>query len=465
MGSTSSLNMKIHCVRLATLVLVCVPFLTAQRVDDTQLKQVIILGRHGVRSPSSPNSTLNTYSVLPFPNFGIGQSQLTTHGGTAETILGSYYRLWLTKEGLLTSHDSADAAFVYFWADGTPLIIDTATAFWLGMLPGATVNVQYLTPSTASDPLFDPVGAGVARLNQRMAIEAVKGRLGDNPQLLTSAFAPELALTRSVLFNYPVSETPAPATPDGKTDVTSIPIEITAGNTMEPVNLGGLAKVNEAIDPFVMEYADGLAPYDVGWGQLTLGGINQISRLLSLALDLEYRTPYLDRVQSSNLASHVVRSLVQAATGNAMTGALANPSTKVIVLMASNTNVTGLAGLFRLDWILPGYDTDVCALGGTLVFELRQSQNTAQYVVRASYRAQTMDQLRNLTGLTLDAPPPAAPVFIPGCSIRNATFDCPLADFVRVAAQVIDTRSADLSSELPVLPPPPPIDDGLMWPW
>ncbi len=439
-------DMRMHA-RLATLVLVGVPFLTAQSVDDTQLKQVIIFGRHGVRSPSAPNSTLNTYSALLFPDFGIGQSQLTAHGGAAETILGSYFRLWLKQQGLLTGNDSYDAASVYFWADGTPLIIDTATAFWLGMLPRATVNVQYLTPSTASDPLFDPVGAGVARLDQQLAIDAVTGRLGDNPQLLTSAYAPELALTRSVLFNYPLSETPAPPTPGGKTDATSIPIAITAGNATVPLDLGGLATVNTAIDPFVMEYADGLPAIDVGWGQLTLDGINQISRLLNLALDLEYRTPYLDRVQSSNLASHVVRSLVQAAAGHAMNGALASPSTKIIVLMASNTNVTGLAGLFRLDWILPGYEADVCAPGGTLVFELRQSRSTGEYLVRATYRAQTMDQLRNLTVLTLTAPPPVAPVFIPGCSIQNATFDCPLADFVRVARQVIDPRSVEQTGE------------------
>ena len=192
-----------------------------------------------------------------------------------------------------------------------------------------------------------------------------------------------------------------------------------------PVSLGGLSNVISAIDPFVMEYADGLAPEDVGWGQLTLGGLNQTFRLYDLLLDLEYRTPYLASVQSSNLASHIVRSLVQAATGNPMPGALATPATKVIVLIASNTNITGLAGLFHLDWLLPSYQPDVCAPSGALVFELRQSQTTAEYIVRVSYVAQTMDQLRDLTPLTLDAPPAIAPVFVPGCSISNATFDCP----------------------------------------
>jgi 4-phytase/acid phosphatase len=229
-------------------------------------------------------------------------------------------------------------------------------------------------------------------------------------------------------------------------DVTVIPIGVAAGNSTLPVDLGGLADVAGAIDPFVMEYADGMPAAQIGWGQLTAGGIGQTFRLYNLLLDLEYRTPYLAGVQSSNVASHIVRSMLQAATGNALAGALGNPSTKLIVLTASNTNITGLAGLFHLDWLLPGYQSDVCAPGGALVFELRQSQSTAEYIVRASYISQTMDQLRYLTPLTLLAPPASAPVFIPGCSVHNATFDCPLTSFVRIAAQAIDSQSADLTN-------------------
>jgi 4-phytase/acid phosphatase len=292
--------------------------------------------------------------------------------------------------------------------------------------------------------LFDPIDAGVALIDYQKAVAAVNGRLGDNPQSLSSAYAAELALTRSVLFNYPVSAATLPTTPAGKTDVTAIPITVTAGSTALPVNLGGLTYVDYAIVPFVMEFADGLPSAEVGWGQLTAGGISQVFRLYDVLLDLVFRTPYLASVQSSNVASHVVRSMVQVATGNPMTGALATPTTKVIVLTASNTNLTGLAGLFHLDWLLPGYQADVCAPGGALVFELRQSQSTGEYIVRASYVTQTMDQLRNLTALTLTTPPAIAPVFIPGCSVSNATFDCNLATFVRLASHVVDPQSADL---------------------
>jgi hypothetical protein len=135
--------------------------------------------------------------------------------------------------------------------------------------------------------------------------------------------------------------------------------------------------------------------------------------------------------------------MVQAATGNAMTGALGNPSSKVIMLVASDVNITGLAGLFHLDWMLPGYQANYCAPGGALVFELRQSQSTGEFIVRASYIAQTLDQLRNRTALTLNTPPAKAPIFIPGCSVRNTTFDCPFQNFVAIAKQKIDPLSAD----------------------
>jgi 4-phytase / acid phosphatase len=434
--------MAFDLVRCITLAVLCAPFLPAQRPDTTVLKQVIIFGRHAVRTPVLQNPGLSAFSVQPFPIFpASGQAVITPNGQTNETLLGGYFRLWLTQEKLLTGNDASDAAFVYFRANNTPLIVNTAQAFAAGMLPAASVAIN---TTSAADPLFDPIDAGVAQLDNKMAIASVNGRLGGNPQALSTAYAAELALARSVLFNYPIGTSPAPQTPQGKVDVTTIPITLTAGNSTMPVNLGGLVAFYTAIDPFMMEYTNGMAASDVGWGQLNAASISQIYRVYDALLDLEFRTPYLAQVQSSNVASHIVRTMVQAATGNAMGGALGTPSDKIVVLTASNTNVAGLAGLLQLDWLVGGYQRDVAALGGALVFELRQSQRTGEFIVRAVYITQTMDQLRNLTPLTSAAPPANVPVFIPGCSTDNATFDCPLETFVRVADHAIDSRYADL---------------------
>jgi 4-phytase/acid phosphatase len=429
-------------MKMLLIAACCIPFLAGQTADNTQLKQVIIFGRHAVRTPNAPNSLLNNFSSIPYPNFAVpGTAVITPNGQTNETILGGYFRLWLTQEKLLTGNDAADNASAYFHSDGGSLILDTAQAFAAGLFPSLTATIH---STASSDPLFHPVDAGVAKLNYQTAVAAVNGRLGGNPQALATAYASELALARSVLFNYPLGTTPVPATPAGKLDVTASPITVTAGTSAAlPVNLGGLQNIAIALDPFVMEYTDGMAASDVGWGQLNASSISQVYRLYDRVLDLEFRTPYLAGVQNSNLASHIVQSLVQGATGNTTTGAVGSPSDKVIVLTASNFNITGLASLLNLDWLVPGYQADVAAPGGALVFELRQSQKTGEFVVRTVYITQTMDQLRNRTPLTLNAPPAVAPVFIPGCSTRNATFDCPLDTFVRVVGRAIDPRAVD----------------------
>lgn len=433
----------IRFAAFVTLAIACDGFSAAQPSDNTQLKQVIVFGRHAVRTPNATSSVLNNFSVLPYPGFPVsGLSLITPNGTTNETLLGGYFRLWLTQEKLLTGSDAADGAFVYLRADGAPLMIATAHAFDAGLLPAAQAPV---TSTSSADPLFHPVDAGVAQLDEDMAVAAVNGRLGGNPQALATSYAPEIALLRSVLFNYSASTTPPPAAPAGKLDVTAAPITVTAGTSSAlPVNLGGLLTIDTALDPFLMEYADGMPLSDVAWGALNSGGISQVYRLYDRTLDLEYRTPYLASVLNSNLASHIARTLVQSATGDSISGALGTPSDKVIGLIASNFNIAGLAGLLNLDWLAPGYQADVAAPGGALVFELRQSLTNGEFVVRTVYITQTMDQLRNQTPLTLAAPPAIVPVFLPGCSTHNATFDCPLDRFVRWIGHTVDPKSIDL---------------------
>jgi 4-phytase/acid phosphatase len=436
--------MEIRIALRLALAVVCAAGLGAQTADNTVLKQVIVFGRHAARTPAAPAAVLSTLAVRAYPAFAVtGQSVITPNGRTNETLLGNYFRLWLTKEKLLTGSDGADAGLVYARAYNSPLIVDTAEAFLAGLLPAAAATVHTVD---GADPLFDPINAGVAKLDTKMALAAVSGRLGGNAQALATAYAAEFALARAVLFDYAAGTTPAPATPAGKVDVTALPITLAAGNATTPVALGGLAYYYYATDPFLMQYVDGMATADVAWGRLDAGGIGQLGRVYNALINLEYRTPYLARVQSSNLASHVVRTLVQSATGTAMSGALGSPADKVIVLISTDSGVSGLAGLLELDWLVAGYQPDVAAPGGALVFELRQSQRSGEFVVRARYVTQTLEQLRNRTALTLAAPPASVPVFIPSCSTDNATMDCRLSTLVRKAQQSIDARSADLKN-------------------
>ncbi len=438
---------------------------TIRSADDTILRQIIIFGRHSVRSPTAQPATLATYAVDWYPDdFEVAPGYLTPHGEEAELLLGSYFRAYLLHERLLTGDAGTDLAHSYFRANSIQRSNVTAAKFGAALLPGATIPVHSF-PLGTSDPVFDPLGASVATVDPARAELEAQGIFGSGGAL-TSASSGERSLARSVLFDYPLGEQPPPATPSGKTDVASTPFSLSA-NTTELVtgniiNLGGLPSIIDATDPFVMEYTAGLPLEKVGWGRLPLDELSQLTRLITLEFSIAMRSPYLARAQSSNAASHILRTMEQAVIGEDILGAFGDARSRAIVIISSDAYLAGLAGLLGMHWALPGYQPDFCPPGGALVFELRQTRRSKDYLVRAYYTAQTFDQLRNLTPLTLEAPPATMQLLVPveGQLATGSNLDVRFDLFQKLLRNAIDRKCVeDPLTEVPpgVLTVPPAV--------
>jgi 4-phytase/acid phosphatase len=384
--------------------------------DGTILKQILIFGRHGVRSPTVSHADYARLSPRPYPEFGVPPGYLTTHGWQAERLLGAYFRDYLLHERLLAGDVEWDISRSYFRANSIQRSNVTAAAFGAGLFDGAAVPVHSYALGQP-DPVFDPISAGVATIDAVRAAEEVR-QIYNNGAALASAYSAEFSLVRSVLFAYQNGTDSPPSTPPGILDSTALPIPLEAVKTRlatgNVVDVGAVLATIVAADPFVMEYTAGLPLSSVGWGQLPLDRLSQHTRLITLAFNLTFRPPYLNQVQSSNAASHVLRSMEQAVIHDRIPGAFAGPKSRVHVIISSDAYVIGLAGMLGLHWQLQGYQPDFCPPGGALVFELRQSQTSGEYLVRAFFTAQTWEQLRNLTPLTLEAPPATVQLLIPG---------------------------------------------------
>jgi 4-phytase/acid phosphatase len=375
---------------------------------------------------------------------------LTPNGRRAETLLGSYFRHYLLHEGLLTGNARTDARRSYFRANSIQRSNITAGAFQTGLIPDSTASVHSF-PLGQPDPVFDPILAKVAEVDPVRAATEAQG-IFNNGAALASAYSGEYALIRSVLFDYPLGTQPPPDTPAGLVDPTSQAITLTA-NTTPPLYTGGvitdgglLSTVNAA-DPFVMQYADGFPLKKVAWGRLTMDELSQQTRLINLRFNIEMLSPYLNKVQSSNAASHVLRTMEQAVTGHDVPGAFGNARSRTVVAISSDGYVAGLAGLLQLHWQLPGYQPDFCPPGGALVFELRQSKKSKEYLVRAFYTAQTFDQLRNLTPLTLNKPPATMQLLIPGGSKSATDLDVKFSTFEKLVKKAIKPACVQNPSE------------------
>jgi 4-phytase/acid phosphatase len=412
--------------------------------DGTVLKQIIIFGRHSIRAAISTTNTLNQFSADPYPDyFGVPVGYLTTNGQQAAGLLGSYFHDYLLHEKLLTGSNDTDLARSYFRANTIERSYMTAAKFGAGLVPGVTVPIHTYAAG-AADPVFDPLSAGVATVDPARALAEVLGLYGSGTNLAL-AYSSELSLLSEVL--YPPGTQPNTNSTQGSVDPTTLPITLVTntplGTNLPPyktgdvINMGGLFAAGSAADPFVMQYTDGFPTNEVGWGRFTLDTLSQQTRLATLGFSISMRPPYLARVQSSSAASHILRSMLQITGGVPLDGALGTNQPQALVIVSSDTFVAGLAGLLDVHWLLPGYQPDFCPPGGTLVFELRQVITNGQYLVRVFYTAQTFDQLRNLTTLTLEVPPATMQLFIPGGSNSDTNLDVAFATFSNLLTAAI----------------------------
>jgi 4-phytase/acid phosphatase len=110
----------------------------------------------------------------------------------------------------------------------------------------------------------------------------------------------------------------------------------------------------------------------------------------------------------------------QAAAGHAVAGALSKPGDRLLILVGHDTNLANIAGALGLSWLIDGRRDDTPP-GGALVFEIWKSRATGEHLVRTLYEAQTLDQMRNATPLSLASPPERVPVFVPGCSRADSS--------------------------------------------
>ena len=426
-------------VLVSIFLTVCVATSGAQNtaVAVPKLRFVVILTRHGVRSPTWAQSELNTYSAEPWPDWGVAPGNLTPHGGKLMKQFGSYYRLYFAAAGLLHSAGCEDASHVYIRADAESRTRETGDALAAGMMPGCNVEVHAV--SQGEDPLFSPLSAGIGKPDRALAAASISGRIGANPSGLVSAYQGAFSTLREVLFGCNAATTLclAEAKPD-KRSILKQPSVVEEGKGGHAADLRGPVRIGSTLsEDLQLEYINGMEGKDLGWGRLDASKLLEVMRLHAAYADLARQTPYVARVQGSNLLSHILRTMEQAAQNGPVTGSLGEVGDRVLIIVGHDTNISNIAGVLGISWLLDGYVRDDTPPGGALVFELWQ-QGEGEMAVNTYYVAQSQEQMRKTMPLTLQSPPLKSPIFVPGCSTADQKMTCPWKAFQHTIESVID---------------------------
>ena len=403
----------------------------APAAGQAELKYVVIVSRHGVRSPTWDTVRLNQYSAQPWPDWGVAPGELTPHGRDLVKIMGAYYREWLTGARLYSRTGCQDASRIYIWADSEHRTVDTGRALAESLLPGCELAI-HSQPEGGRDPIFTGYGTPDPELEAR----ALRERLGPQPEKLVADHACALAVLQFVL----TGETGMP----GKLMETPIGVSVKGKSV---ALTGPFATGSSLSEDFLLEYANGMTSLDLGWGRLTKESLFSVLELHSVYTDLTRRTPLLARVHSSNLLAHLLCSMEQAVSGKPVPGALGKAGDALLVLSGHDTNLSNISGMLGLSWHLPGYQPDDTPPGGALIFSLWRDAVTGVYSVKTQYIAQTLDQMRNEERLTMVSPPASQDVPIPGCKAASQSA-CSWQSFRRAVQQVVDLRFTTIGLEL-----------------
>lgn len=268
---------------------------------DTDLLSVVAISRHGIRSPTSSQATMDSYTqqpqsfpLWPFPADTAGQ--LSTKGQQNATLLGSWYRDFYVAQGLLPARGTCPAAdTVFVYADGFERTVQTGQGYLDGMFQGEAtadcgfqVNISLNKPDPP-DPYIDTVSAKICAIDIPQDQAAFNERIGGSPQVLIDRNFAALNELQAVTHCCQPSACATPANPNpASCSLGGLPTTV---RTTESVAFasGSLFYVADNVtETFGMEYAQGMPDANcpsasgtqcVGWGAIPPNGLFNMSEL------------------------------------------------------------------------------------------------------------------------------------------------------------------------------------------
>ena len=400
---------------------------------EEALVKLVIVSRHGVRTPIPPSSQLAHWAAAPWPDWKQPPGALTPRGAELARIMGAYYRRY-ASEGQATT--AAGCPPVYVYADLTERTEATAKALIEGFAPNCGYTYRTRTDGKV-DPLFHPLEAGVCRLDPMVAQTRLLERSGGDLNRITRDLKAPFDALQSMLQCCSPSLCSALGRGDKCTlgDLPTVMSPLADGSGLAV--MGSLAIASTTAEILLLEYADNLPMGEVAWGRATLPQLRETWRLHTEYFDLTQRTPYLARRMGSALMFKVAAAVTSARSLGFGVVDPAVRDAKLVAYVGHDTNIWNLAGMLDVSWLQTGYQRNQTPPAGALVFEVRELPDKKQKVY-TSYVSQSPEQMRNATPLTGDVLPQRTALRLPGCSSTQPGFPCTIEEFAIAVRNSLD---------------------------
>lgn len=375
--------------------------ITGDLRDDYTLDQVVVLSRHNIRSPlSGKGSVLGDATPHTWFEWTSGTSELSLRGGALETMMGQYFRKYLVSEGLFTENEVPAEGEVRFYANAKQRTIATARYFSAGMFPIAGAEIETHVPYDTMDPVFEPRLTYLTEPYREAALEQIAEMGGEKGLAGLGEGLKDSYDLISKVIDLPDSKAYADGTLTGfAADDTQISLNL----YKEPGMTGSLKTATSISDALVLQYYEEPDPVKAAFGEeLTFADWQKISAVKDFYGDVLFTAPLV----AVNVANPLVREIETE---------LNTDGRKFTFLCGHDSNVGSvLAALGAEDYTAPGAIEAKTPIGVKLVFEKWTKSGEGEDLVSVKLVYQSVDQLRDRSLLTLEAPPVTCPVRLQG---------------------------------------------------
>lgn len=369
------------------------------------LKQVVILSRHSVRTPLS--KYLNVMTPKTWPSWNEKMGYLTAKGALLEGFMGEYFSMWLKEEGLLPVECPTKEDF-YVYANSKQRTKASAQAFVNKAFPDCNITVHH---SGDIDPIFNPVIHNDSTVFRDIVISEMTECL--ESLNLNSSYE-----KLEDILDYKHSQL---CVKGNMCDFTKDKNEIINVVKGQKPNLWGPLKIsNSVIDAFIMQYYEGFPSSSVAWG--LLNNILQWKSVMNLSRSYHnviFNTTLVAKDIAKPLMNYVSNLFLQ------------NDSPKAVLLMGHDANMYTLLKGFDFKLYTLKNQLETCPVGGKIVIQKWFDVVKNVYLLKIDYVYQSTDQLRDGQKLSLSNPPQFELLRLENCNTDNEGF-CLWDDFVKI---------------------------------
>lgn len=327
-------------------------FAAELRLAGATPEKIVIVERHGIRSPTQKAAVLDAWSARPWPRWSVPRGALTERGAALVSSLWRTRRNSTLFTALLGAAGGCpDPTQVFVRADVDERTQATAAALLQGLAPEC--GLGYLVADSAIDPLFHPVEAGIASYPE----QTIRKRLEQGGHALLERV---VAARQQELIELSAitGEMSAPLCRDYGLDAgctpAIVPDRIAFGDEGHSIHLmGGLGIASSVAEIWLLERGEW--PERIpGWGLVDDALLRRFSSIHVAAFDLVNREPQVATINGGLLLASVSEVLADQHADPELNKA------KLVVYVAHDTNIANLAGMLALDWKHPGYaDNDI----------------------------------------------------------------------------------------------------------